>query len=287
MGICAWTPLDIFAVSLGLLNILCWIFAQAPQIYKNWKKKETEALSVAFLLTWLTGDITNLISSFLTQQLPVQQYTAIYFCIIDAILITQWIYYTKFFNPSGRRSTAPLIQPHEINQKYGIIYFLVVSNVITLPLLLQHTHSSDYWEYSVSPSRQLLNDISNNYTLPNCEFKPFIEDWLKIFGDVCAWVSGILYLLARLPQIHLNYKRRSVKGLSISMFFVMNVANICYGTSVLLLIPNFNTQKFFVSDLPFVIGSLGAVFPNTFILMQWVYYDYYMVRAEKDEYQVV
>jgi len=78
-----------------------------------------------------------------------------------------------------------------------------------------------------------------------------------------------------------------VKGLAISMFFVMNVANICYGTSVLLLIPDFNTQKFFVSDLPFVIGSLGAVFPNTFILIQWVYYDYYLVGLEKDEYQIV
>jgi len=53
MGICVWTPLEIFAVTLGLLNIVCWLFAQSPQIYKNFKTKHSEALSPYFLLTWL------------------------------------------------------------------------------------------------------------------------------------------------------------------------------------------------------------------------------------------
>jgi len=291
MGICAWTPLELFAVSLGLTNIVLWLFAQVPQIWINWKRKQTEAISVKFLIIWLLGDITNLLASFLTQQLPVQRYTAIYFCFMDIIMVSQWIYYTKInVHDQSKKVNSPLIQSHEIRQKYGIIYFLVVSNIITLPLLLQHTHSS-HWENSLAPSRELLQitaDI-NGTSLPHCELKPDLENWLKIFGDVCAWVSGVLYFVARVPQIYRNYFRKTVDGLSISMFMFMNLANICYGAYMLILIKDFHSSKFIISDFPFILGSLGAVITNTMVLVQWYYYDIYLYnqKKEQDEYQFV
>jgi uncharacterized protein with PQ loop repeat len=290
MGICAWTPLELFAVSLGLTNIVLWLFAQAPQIWLNWKRKQTEAISIKFLIIWLTGDITNLIASFLTQQLPIQRYTAIYFCFVDFILVSQWIYYTKISVLDPAKAISPLIQTHEIRQKYGIIYFLVVSNIITLPLLLQHTHSS-HWDYSPATSRELLqlSPEVNGTSLPHCEFKPQLENWLLTFGDVCAWISGILYFIARIPQIIRNYRRKTVKGLSMSMFVFMNLANICYGVYMLILIKDFRSEKFIRADFPFLLGSLGTVITNTFVLVQWYYYDIYLYIQKNvhDEYQFV
>jgi len=283
MGICAWTPLEIFAVSLGLVNILCWLFAQAPQIYKNWKLKQTEALSPHFLVIWLTGDITNLIGCVLTQQLPVQLYTAIYFCFIDVIMVSQWVYYTKI-NPidKSRTSTiAPLIQTHEIGPKYLFIYFLVVINLLSFPGLFKTLYTVE--DPSISPHRQLLQFL--NQTGTHCEFKPFILPWLKIFGDVCAWISAVIYNLARIPQIHLNYRRKTVRGLSVTMFILINIANICYGTYMLLLTKEFK-EKFFISDLPYVLGSLGAIVTNTVVLGQWCYYDHYLPRRDDDEIQI-
>ncbi|KAF9577609.1 hypothetical protein BGW38_007080, partial [Lunasporangiospora selenospora] len=41
------------------------------------------------------GDLSNLLGCVLTKQLPFQLYLAIYFCIADVILFSQWIYYSR------------------------------------------------------------------------------------------------------------------------------------------------------------------------------------------------
>lgn len=42
-----------------------------------------------------TGDAFNLLGCLLTDQLPTQTYTAIYFCFIDVFTLSQYIYYRK------------------------------------------------------------------------------------------------------------------------------------------------------------------------------------------------
>jgi len=269
VGICAWTPLDVFAVSLGLSNILLWIFAQMPQIYLNWKSKRAEALSSGFLAIWLVGDITNLLGSIFTQQIPIQLYTAIYFCFMDIIMVSQWIYYNKIYPPSH---AEPLIVTYNIVPKYVAIYFLIMVNIISFPVLFnQETFTSS--DYTTSQMRVLLQEPVINITdMRPCEFQPVLADWTKIFGDVAAWISAVLYNIARFPQIHLNYQRKTAEGLSIVMFVLVFLANVFYGASVLMLTKEFAT-KFFVSTLPFILGSLGTVVSNTVIILQWVYYD--------------
>jgi len=238
------------------------------------------------LVVWLTGDITNLLGCVLTQQLPVQLYTAIYFCFIDVIMVSQWVYYTKI-NPL-EKSTAPLIQTHEITPRYLFIYFLVVINLLSFPILFRNMNPPEL----NNRNRELLQFPSLepvNHTAANCELRALeaLAPWVKIFGDVCAWVSALLYFFARVPQIYLNYKRRTVEGLSMLMFGMINVANIFYGTYMILLLKEFK-EKFWISDFPFLLGSLGAVFTNTIILIQWGYYDHYLERryGRDEEYSL-
>jgi len=236
------------------------------------------------------------VGAYLTQQLPVQQYTAIYFCIVDGILLTQWIYYRKIHPPD--KSIAPLIETHYVNTYrttgLGVIFFLVIINIISLPVLVQHTANSplrgiSHWDSSSHTMRELLQQ--KNITLPHCEFKPTLPDWVKIIGDVCAWLSAVLYLAARGPQIYLNYRRKTVKGVSMIMFILMNFANIFYGTYVVMILKDFSSSRFWISDFPFLFGSYGAVFPNTFVLCQWWYYDYHLkgkiYRYDDDEVEII
>ncbi|KAK7271109.1 hypothetical protein RJT34_26742 [Clitoria ternatea] len=48
------------STTLGLISVFVWIVAEIPQIITNYRRKSTEGLAVAFLLTWLIGDIFNL-----------------------------------------------------------------------------------------------------------------------------------------------------------------------------------------------------------------------------------
>ena len=81
----------------GAVSILCWLFAQFPQIVENHSKGQpayrqlvdwaltsttriigirsqgsVEGLALPFLLSWLFGDITNIVGCLLTDQLPFQ-----------------------------------------------------------------------------------------------------------------------------------------------------------------------------------------------------------------------
>lgn len=95
LSICAYTPRDIAGVIFGLTNILFWLFAQAPQLVENYRNKTAESLSWLFLFIWLVGDIANFLGCIYTNQTRVQFFTAVYFLIMDLLVLLQWVYYTR------------------------------------------------------------------------------------------------------------------------------------------------------------------------------------------------
>nr|KMM71672.1 hypothetical protein CPAG_07975 [Coccidioides posadasii RMSCC 3488] len=68
LHICLPTHLALLSSTLGTLSIVSWLFAQLPQIYKNYSLQSTAGLSVWFLVEWCLGDSGNLIGSVLTNQ---------------------------------------------------------------------------------------------------------------------------------------------------------------------------------------------------------------------------
>lgn len=56
-----------------------------------------------------------------------------------------------------------------------------------------------------------------------------LDIWGQIFGYFCA----VLYLASRVPQILLNYRRKSTEGLSILFFVFACVGNVTYILSIL------------------------------------------------------
>ena len=90
---CFYSPTDVVAYICGIINIGFWMFAQFPQIYTTFKTKKPESLSIAFLVTWLLGDITNLLGCIFTNQTQVQLITSIYFCLVDIVMLWQYFWY--------------------------------------------------------------------------------------------------------------------------------------------------------------------------------------------------
>lgn len=75
------------SVLLGYSSIGAWLCAQLPQVYENYNRSSVEGLALPFLISWLFGDLTNLIGCLLTRQLPFQTYLATYFTIVDVVLM--------------------------------------------------------------------------------------------------------------------------------------------------------------------------------------------------------
>lgn len=116
-------------MALGWVNIALWVVALFPQLVTNYRTKRADvscvvfdrrryagnglvvqSLSGLFLAAWLVGDISNLLGCILTNQLPTvrcfvffvvgsqprsqQLYTAVYFCLLDVAILSQWFYYS-------------------------------------------------------------------------------------------------------------------------------------------------------------------------------------------------
>eukprot|EP00887_Chlorella_sp_A99_P001485 scaffold8.g1485.t1 len=87
---------DLLGFSVGLASIACWLCAQAPQLYRNYRSKSVEALSAWFLAEWLLGDTFNLVGSLLKGDQPQSVVlTAQYFVLMDMVLLTQYLFYRE------------------------------------------------------------------------------------------------------------------------------------------------------------------------------------------------
>jgi solute carrier family 66 (lysosomal lysine-arginine transporter), member 1 len=94
LGTCIPTPLAALSTLLGTLSIVAWLFAQMPQIFKNYKIKSTAGLSIFFLGEWLLGDLTNLLGALFTKQAAWQVIIASYYVFVDVCLVVQYFWYT-------------------------------------------------------------------------------------------------------------------------------------------------------------------------------------------------
>uniref|UniRef100_A0A2N9EFN5 Uncharacterized protein n=1 Tax=Fagus sylvatica TaxID=28930 RepID=A0A2N9EFN5_FAGSY len=85
---------DDFSFGFGLISLVCWGVAEIPQIITNFQTKTGHGVSLAFLLTWVVGDVFNLVGCLLEPAtLPTQYYTALLYTTSTVALVLQSVYY--------------------------------------------------------------------------------------------------------------------------------------------------------------------------------------------------
>ncbi|CAN8317784.1 unnamed protein product [Cochlearia groenlandica] len=86
------------SLSLGVISVISWGVAEIPQIMTNYSEKSTEGLSIAFLTTWMIGDIFNLLGCLMEPAtLPTQFYMALLYTVTTSVLYVQSIYYGHIY----------------------------------------------------------------------------------------------------------------------------------------------------------------------------------------------
>ncbi|XP_045787464.1 uncharacterized protein LOC123882866 [Trifolium pratense] len=86
------------SVTLGVISVIVWMIAEIPQLITNYREKSARGLSVAFMLTWIIGDLFNLFGCLLEPAtLPTQLYTAALYTFVTLTLCLQAIYYGHIY----------------------------------------------------------------------------------------------------------------------------------------------------------------------------------------------
>lgn len=288
LQICVPSNLALISTLLGTCSIVAWLFAQLPQIYKNFKLHSTSGLSVYFLGEWLLGDVSNLIGCMFTGQATWQVVIATYYCFVDCMLMGQYIWYEGLHH--GRPMKRIWWPRSKENRDQDVvdgmsIYSQSTSNddnasVVSKPIdtptksMVKPEDVRGHFRmprYSASPATRSLSDSlgttptqrglrvpSGTSPSPSPRTVLYISlllavvaqaspvsttqqepastngyDPLAIFGTVMSWLSTLLYLGSRLPQLYKNHVRKSTAGLSPALFIAAFFGNLFYSSSML------------------------------------------------------
>jgi uncharacterized protein with PQ loop repeat len=92
------------------------------------------------------------------------------------------------------------------------------------------------------------------------------EHKTPIGASLLGYASAVLYLGARVPQIVKNQRERSCEGLSLLFFLLSLVGNATYGAGILF---HSVERQYFLTNLPWLIGSLGTMGEDAVIFVQF------------------
>lgn len=338
LHICIPTPLALVSSILGTLSIVSWLFAQLPQIYKNYQLQSTSGLSIFFLVIWCLGDTSNLFGAIFTRQAGWQVVIASYYVLVDITLVTQFFWYTHY--KGNRYDGYDDLSPSDDSDARGILRGVPLStnNIphgaagpVDLAMKSEHRDmgvqagstlnstlgtTPSYSNEKYSPSRRSTRvgsiAASPPFALPRTMLvasllcavlanakpteaaPPAIsrlprEAVLEIIGRIFSWMSTLLYLGSRPPQLYKNYRRKSTEGLSPLLFMAAFGGNLFYSTS-LLTNPNAwsdfppyggggwadshgnNRLEWVGRAIPFFLGAFGVLGLDGFMGVQFLMY---------------
>jgi uncharacterized protein with PQ loop repeat len=242
---------EILSWTFSTISNIAWLFVFIPQLIENYNKKSSDAVSFYLIALWYIGDTLSVVSAIYKSIHPVLIYMGTYHIIFDVVFLIQVIYY-RLPRYLTRYHSYPLLLDETLYKYDSMLYY--VKDV----LLLHET--SLLLGYSILLlSSQVI-----------CKLFPPI-----IVGDIFAWTSTVIFFLSRLPQILLNYKRRSVEGLSFTAFVNIIIANQLFLASILIKlidIDNSNRVKYIIDNIPWIVGSSGTTLFDIIIFIQFFIY---------------
>ncbi|KAK0622955.1 PQ loop repeat-domain-containing protein [Immersiella caudata] len=311
--------LDVEAVSgiCGSISIACWVVVFSPQIVENFRRSSAEGLSIQFIVIWLLGDVFNILGAVLQGVLPTMIILAIYYTIADLVLLAQCFYYRGFTladTPASppakpRRRPAP---PTEATS--------LLSGPESLSDPERRGSASD-WTH-LSPAVPLVTDtppppptklqvFAFNGTAVLMVCAAGVAGWwlsrtygsgaadkgnpstdgddtlrMDFWGQVFGWLCAVLYLGSRLPQLLLNFRRKSTDGVSMLFFLFACLGNMTYVLSILAYGPECAGEdgecapaeaaglywRYILVNLSWLAGSAGTLVLDFAIFVQFFLY---------------
>lgn len=284
--------IDAQAVSgiTGSISLACWIIVFAPQIYENFRRKSSEGLSLLFIVLWLAGDVFNVLGSILQGVLPTMIILAIYYTLADVVLLWQCLLY-------GRGEKADYIHLSPANPLNDDVLETSLSRDER-----PETVFSDEEDLEVGTSgtasdskvSALMSGLFKTFMVSLVIFAGLVGWYISYIKDThhgkkhpgkkhdsqnlvydplaqfFGWLCALFYLGSRIPQILLNFKRKSCDGISFMFFLFACLGNLTYVISILAI----DTSWYYLwVNSSWLAGSFGTLALDFTIFVQFFLYN--------------
>jgi uncharacterized protein with PQ loop repeat len=310
----------------GSISIACWVVVFTPQIIENFRRGAADGLSLQFIIVWLAGDVFNILGAVLQDVLPTMIILAIYYTIADIVLLAQCFYYRGFtwrdevIPPPPKQKNRRAVG--EADERTGLLAPPVAQGILSHG---GRRGSGASWEH-LSPAVPLLSDVpvpvpppppptrlqtaafnslamlmvcgagvggwvlSRGYASDSSDFpaEGAGDDLLALnfWGQVFGWLCAVLYLGSRLPQLLLNWRRKSTDGVSMLFFLFACLGNLTYVMSIFAYEPKCQTPgqcqpgearriygQYMLLNLSWLVGSAGTLVLDMAIFVQFFIYN--------------
>ncbi|EGW32769.1 uncharacterized protein SPAPADRAFT_136546 [Spathaspora passalidarum NRRL Y-27907] len=252
---------------MGSTSLACWIVLLMPQLIEQWRLKSADGIAIGFISIWFLGDVFNLIGAVWAGLLPEVIFLAVWFCIADFMMIASYFYYTYIYQKHHHKKQRRRTNSTEGEERP----------------LLHRRRSSTLTDIALEPE---YHSVFVRYVLPilfvlGCGIVGFYlggskanddtpsEEPIAVGPQIMGYCSAVLYLGARIPQIIQNYRRKSVYGLSLLFFLFSVLGNLTYAGQILFYRSD---SKYILLNLSWLLGSLGTIFEDSLIFLQFYIY---------------
>lgn len=297
----------------------------SPQIVENFKRGSADGLSLQFIIVWLAGDVFNILGAVLQGVLPTMIILAIYYTIADIVLLGQCFYYRGFTwkdeiilppKPSSigepHERTGLLSPNHALSegQRRSSTWSDVSHHLSPVVPLIDAPKPHDPVPPATKPTTRLQATLFNIFSIlivclagllgwyvsnrsqggqqhskhPKAGSDDVLDFslWGQIFGYFCA----VLYLGSRVPQILLNYRRKSTEGVSMLFFLFACIGNLTYVLSIFAYEAHCSGKhgrcrkgeaariygRYILVNTSWLVGSMGTLFLDMGIFAQFFLY---------------
>lgn len=269
----------------GSISLACWIIVFAPQIYENFRRKSSEGLSLMFIILWLAGDVFNVLGAVLQDVLPTMIILAVYYTLADIILLVQCLMY-------GHGESPDLVHLSPANPLNEDVLETVLSGDRAHEHHVHESNSSALEsqddEASVLLNFSPLMAALFKFLMVFLVFAAGLIGWYisycknggthkrpadLVFDPLAqffGWLCAVLYLGSRIPQILLNYERKSCEGISFMFFLFACLGNLTYVISILAIDTSWN---YLWVNSSWLAGSLGTLGLDFTIFVQFFLYN--------------
>lgn len=88
-------------------------------------------------------------------------------------------------------------------------------------------------------------------------------------GELLGWIATGIYISGRFPQLYMNYKRKSTKGLSMLMYIFCMLGNLFYFLSIITYSLEWDYIKI---NIPWIILVFVLLFLDSLVLIEYLIY---------------
>ncbi|ODA81225.1 hypothetical protein RJ55_04189 [Drechmeria coniospora] len=313
--------LDVEAISgiCGSISIACWVVVFSPQIIQQFQQGNANGLSIQFIIIWLLGDVFNILGAVLQGVLPTMIILAVYYTIADIVLLCQCFYYRGFTwrdEPTTRPKPAPAtvegqdertsLLPHggeRPRERRGSDWAALSPAVPHVSETSTRRAPPTAWQAAgwnlvvvvmVCGAGVLGWFLGERATAGHDGPDDGGNDRLEfnLLGQVFGYLCTVAYIASRLPQLILNWRRKTTEGLSMLFFLFACLGNLTYVLSIFAYDPKCAGRtcepgeggriygRYILVNLSWLTGSLVTLLMDLAVFVQ-----YFIYKTEDQEEQ--